>query len=124
MRPGVTILPVTSRTLLPERLAPIAATLPPAKAMSVTLSSPCDGSMTRPPFKTRSFIVLLSHLAHGFRQRPRARQPNAIEAEPIGHQPQFLAQWSGHVTCLGPGLEVGRMDQQGRRRAIRLEVET
>src|SRR5476651_2054239 len=99
---------------VPERLSPIAATLPPAKAMSVTLSMPCDGSTILPPFKTRSFMSALvvlhalrstgdqcrtkfpSLAAHHPAKRTGTRQRQLLEAEPVGHEAQFLAQRTGN----------------------------
>src|SRR5689334_8793954 len=117
--------------------------------MSVTLSSPCAGSTTRPPFNTRSFILpfpvvlsaakdliaackrheilrfaqddnlpvrapracrCLSHPAHGFRQCSGARQGDAFEAEPVGHQAQLLAQRTRDLSCFVVRLEMRRVD--------------
>src|SRR6266550_3623054 len=123
MRPGETILPVTSRTSLAERLAPIAETLPSANAMSATLSRACEGSTSRPPFKTKSFISVLSHPAHGFRQRSGPRQRDALQPQPVGHQPQLLAQRPGDFSGVMARLEMGGMDQQLRVGAVGLEID-
>src|SRR5258708_34509683 len=123
MRAGATILPATSRTSLAERPSPIAATLPLAKAMSVTLSRACDGSTSRPPFKTKSFISVLSHPAHDFCQHSGARQGYAFEAQPLGHQPQLLAHGPAAFRGMVARLEMGGMDQQLRVGAVGLEVD-
>src|SRR5436190_769133 len=62
MSPGVTIDPDTSRTsvpALPCSLGATLATLPPAKATSLTASSRCEGSITRPPRRPLSLAALI-----------------------------------------------------------------
>ena len=49
--------PLTSLTFAPESPEPIAATRPSWKPTSVTESRPCDGSITRPPRRTRSSCI-------------------------------------------------------------------
>src|ERR1700686_717843 len=53
----------TSRTSVPRSILsafPTAATLPPAKATSVTASSFWEGSITRPPRRTKSKGIVIS----------------------------------------------------------------
>jgi len=59
MRPGTTILPATSRTscAAASLCGPTLATLPPEKATSAIASMFCDGSMTRPFRKIRSYVM-------------------------------------------------------------------
>src|SRR5262249_28274700 len=118
---------------LPIRLSPIAATLPSAKAISVTLFRPCDGSTTRPPLNTRSFIRLpcpsarllpaLSHPGHGFRQRARAGQGYVFEAEPVRHQTQLVAQRFRDLGWVLAVFEMGCMDDKRRVGAVGLEID-
>src|SRR5215467_3528741 len=59
MRPGATILPRASMVSVASPLisASTAAILPATIAMSRTASSPTDGSITRPPLMTRSYVA-------------------------------------------------------------------
>src|ERR1700694_4438730 len=63
MRPGVTMVPDTSRTSVPGSTLssfPTMTTLPAAKATSVTASSFWEGSITRPPRRTKSKGIVIS----------------------------------------------------------------
>src|SRR5687767_8009035 len=93
---------------LAERLSPIAATLPPAKAMSVTLSIACDGSTMRPPFNTRSFIFSPYH---------------PLQSQPVGHQAQFLAERSGDLSRIDTILDMHGVGEQLAVGAVGLEVD-
>src|SRR5215510_15047290 len=59
IRPGVTILPLASivSAASPAIFASTAAILPPAIATSRIASSPTEGSMTRPPLMSRSYVA-------------------------------------------------------------------
>ncbi|MGY4311785.1 hypothetical protein ACVWW1_001088 [Bradyrhizobium sp. JR3.5] len=68
MIPGETISPETSRTSVAGSAfssRPTAATLPAAKATSVTASSFCDGSITRPPRRIKSKGIIISGFQSG-----------------------------------------------------------
>src|SRR2546423_4836405 len=93
---------------LPERLSPIAATLPPANAMSVTLSIACDGSTMRPPFNTRSFIRSLYH---------------PLQPQPVGHQAQLLAQRTSDLSRIDTVLEMHGVGEKPAAGAIGLEID-
>src|ERR1700730_1876075 len=63
MRPGVTMYPDTSRTSVAGSTLspfPTMTTLPPAKATSLTASSFWEGSITRPPRRTKSKGIVIS----------------------------------------------------------------
>src|ERR1700675_5163415 len=63
MRPGVTMVPDTSRTSVPGSTLssfPTMTTLPAAKATSVKASSFWEGSITRPPRRTKSKAIVIS----------------------------------------------------------------
>src|ERR1700694_4922777 len=63
MRPGVTMVPDTSRTSVPGSTLssfPTMTTLPAAKATSVMASSFWEGSITRPPRRTKSKGIVIS----------------------------------------------------------------
>src|SRR5277367_6474821 len=63
MRPGVTMRPLTSLTSAPLSCAPIPATRPFLKPTSITESTPCDGSITLPPRRTRSSCIKITFRA-------------------------------------------------------------
>ena len=67
--PGVTTLPLTSRTSAPAgtgRSTPILATTPFENRTSLTWSSPCDGSITRAPRSSRSRFVSSWLIQHSY----------------------------------------------------------
>src|SRR5882672_11582483 len=86
IRPGATILPRASMVSAASPLmsASTAATLPATIATSRTASSPTDGSITRPPLMTRSY-VRCRHLTNAGERRGRC----AEELAPIHHGPPF-----------------------------------
>src|SRR5947209_8268524 len=77
--------------------------------MSVTLSIACDGSITRPPFNTRSFIVSPYH---------------ALQSQPVGHQAQLVAQRTGDLSLLDTVLDVHGVGEKPAIGAIGLQVDT
>src|SRR5437588_260884 len=80
MRPGVTIRPPTSRLLVSEpalRPGPSAATLPAAKATSSRSSIDCEGSITRPPRRIRSYAMLCQVLDRHFLGQKLAHREDA-----------------------------------------------
>src|SRR6516162_3471259 len=99
--------PDTSRTSVPAsafKALPTMATLPPAKAMSVTASSFWDGSIRRPPRRIRSKGIAssLTLLAKTNRLLALVDVPEDRRCRTIEHAAQRLA----------PGARLGELPKR------------
>ena len=68
----------------------------------------------------RAGTLLSLSLTHRLTQRAFARQGQAFQSQPVGHQTQFFAERAGHFHDVIAWLEMGGVDQQARGGAVGL----
>ena len=113
---GAVIVPAASKR---------ACSAAPAKAMSVTLSMPCEGSTSLPPLRTRSFISpstadanyreSLGHHSTSFAVLSRPCQPIDFAEEWIGVPARVVGHRMTRFTSIGRGQKQRGKNLNGRR---------